>query len=1685
MNKIIPLLSFFWLALATSVAAASPDAVFPEKHRAFFKAHCLDCHDSATREGKVDLESLSFRITTLEQAELWQKVLNALNSGEMPPEDSEQPGNNQKADFLDDLAQTMVTARRTLSDSGGKITMRRLNRREYRNTIEQLTGVKVDVGSLPTDGGSGTFDTVGSSQFISSDQFEQYLKLGRLAIDEAFERQATEKQPSRVFRVEPENTVNVQSRRKMKEMEETYKRYLLWKAEVDKAAEAPENQKVVEQLREKYKLDDLTDSVRLYQNASLLKGGPDAKKFGFRDANAASFSYQGGYGRTYAYMKHYLELPNSDRGTYLKLAWAIQRIDVTPKPENVPPGTYKLRIRAGTVKGSDPSRHFIEIGHPQRVNQVPAGFSSKPLASLQVTGTEDAPEIIETTLVIGSKTQGEFGIQERRPEGNQKALSREFYAWKRENGYGTPPAIWVDWIELEGPLSDAEVAARRTHRVEPEKTANVKNLEIIKRLEDTYKKKWLPWKEGVDKAAEAAENREIVAALRKEHPDYDADPVLRYRLAEHLKGAPDPRDYGAGDPINAVAALYSPYRRYYRYMKHYAELPHNDRGAYLQLSRGIQRFDIGPDPKDVPAGTYKLRIRAGVVNGSDPSRHFIEIGHPQKLQGTSPGFAKLLGTQPISGTIENPEIIEVNIDFGAGAPRVVGIQERQPRSAKLLRQEFDRHKQKNGYGTPPAIWVDWMELEGPIKEAAATGSTIVRVEPEKTINSDNEKEIAQIEDAYKRFTQWQKGVDEAVKTPVNQAKIARIRNTEPKINHPQWFYSFADRLEGTPDPKDFGFRDSQKAAAAYPPGDRNNLAYHKHYAGLPHRDRGAYLKLAHGTGRVIISPKKLPVGNYILRVRVGAVEGTPPARRFIQVGHPQRMIESRNWGLEGPAISTHQVSGTIDNPETIEIPLEVGADTIREFAVQEKQPNNGNLKALWNAHNAWKKENGYGHPAAIWIDWVELEGPISATHKRWKQRREVEVHANAKVGGTYNGWFKGGHDSAKAFLETGKPQKGIADEQEAKFRIRTFEERGPTWRRYLADRLTKTGSLLTISPVNSEEFIALPPEHPSGWRKTEHVVESLPPGEYKLRFRIGAVEGTPAERHFVDLGVVPQKDQFNHLETFQVTGSTGKPQVIEVSVHLSHNGPRKFALREKRDPKTDDKRFKAAIEKTGVGPVPALWIDWVEWEGPFNRPATLSPLQSVLTRNAAPAGNAVAGLSEPGNTNEQPASQSPATVGASDSKRAHSILAEFAQHAFRDVSPEDAFIGQLVALYETRRKAGDTFEEAIRTPLSVILASPGFLYLYEPGDEASRRQLNDRELAVRLAYFLWSGPPDAELLQLAEQSKLHLPEVLRQQVDRLIADSRSDEFVAGFVHQWLDMERLDFFQFDVNLYRDFDESTRAATREEVYQSFAHLLRAESGLLAKSTTQATHNDGSLGKLLKCDYVFVNGLLANYYGIEGVTGDEFQKIKLPADSPRGGLLGMAAIHAMGSDGVVSSPVERGAWVLRHLLNDPPPPAPPNVPQISRLEGQILTTRERLLAHQEEAQCASCHRKIDPIGFGLENFNAAGKWRTEDSYQARDGRGRGVGKRKTWAVDASGAFHKGPAFNDYHELRDLIADREEDFARGFTEHLIEYALGRPFGFTDEDLASEVVGSAKRNEFAVREFIHALVQSKAFKLK
>ena len=815
---------------------------------------------------------------------------------------------------------------------------------------------------------------------------------------------------------------------------------------------------------------------------------------------------------------------------------------------------------------------------------------------------------------------------------------------------------------------------------------------------------------------------------------------------------------------------------------------------------------------------------------------------------------------------------------------------------------------------------------------------------------------------------------------------------------------------------------------------------HKHYVKLPHRDTGTYLKLTQGTGRVIVPHKKMDLqpGCYVVRVRVGAVKGTPASRRFIEVGHPQRDIDSRDWGFVGKPIGVRQVTGTIEAPQIIQFPVELQPGMPKEFAVQEKQPNTGKLKVLWDEHNKLRAENGYGHPPAIWIDWVELEGPLdpNRTNVR-KQRRQVEHYANDKVRGKYENYFKAGYKAGLAFLKDGipRPKFGIKDKEEANFRIGRYKREGPSQLRYLKDPLTKTGSLLgpydRNGNLNSEEIIELRLDSSTENKKAD----PLPLGKYKLRVRLGSIEGTSTDRHFAVLGSVEKGGVFNLLDTFQVTGTTHSPDVFETSVELTLDSPRRFALREKSNLRGDDLLRKNEIYRGGMAKPPAIWIDWVEWEGPIRDKAERG-LVTILQNN----------LHGTFDTEEE---------------RARAIFRKFCLEAFRRVDPSPQFIDKLTGLFKTRRTGGESFDLAIRTPLSVILASPGFLYLDEPNINGFKRPLDDRELAVRLAFFLWSGPPDAKLYDLAEKGLLSKSWVLRKQVDRMIADPRADEFVAGFVHQWLNMERLDFFQFDTKLHREFDESVRASARKEVYESFALLLRDQEG-------------GRLGKLLKSDYVMINGLLGTYYDIEGVTGDHFRKVSLPPDSPRGGLLGTAAVLAMGSDGIESSPVERGAWVLRYLLNDPPPPAPPNVPQLSRLADKPLTARERVLAHQEEPQCASCHRKIDPIGFGLENFTAAGKWRTEVGHG-----------KKAYVIDPSGKFHKGPEFADYFEMRDLIAQKENDFARGFTEHLIGYGLGRPFGFTDEDLANEILSVAKKQNHSVVAFVHALVQSKAFATK
>jgi hypothetical protein len=876
-----------------------------------------------------------------------------------------------------------------------------------------------------------------------------------------------------------------------------------------------------------------------------------------------------------------------------------------------------------------------------------------------------------------------------------------------------------------------------------------------------------------------------------------------------------------------------------------------------------------------------------------------------------------------------------------------------------------------------------------------------------------------------RYQTWCAAVDAAAARPENAEAVKSLRDDPRLKTQPHLFYNGFARIAGAPPPSDFGFKDADDAQFA-----RSEFSYHHRYyadyASLPQRETGAYLMLySLGRHTAITAPSHWPAGRYTLRVRIAATDESPPVRRFIEVGTGKADAADFN------VASSHQVVGTLASPQLLEIPVEIPATGDRTFTLRDKRPNSRDAEyAMFR--EAWDK-TGTGPRPCIWIDYVELEGPTSGTSPEQPatvgktvriepetRRAEVERgHLRFKfLNEQYAKWQAAGGDEAKL------KDFGFTDKAHADFGKYVWEQNNRWFQQYLDWPLSKTGLYLDNTVNETSEYaVDLPAD--------------LPGGDYVMRVKIGRVPDMPADRAFLTFVEASpiDKDDRTFLANTQITATLERPDVVELPFRIQPGGPRKFILMEKRPLKKEGISLPGRTRQITDAKQrdPVLWIDWIEWQGPLPPKAGPTAAASILMTAA----------------------------GKPEQEAARATIAAFAVRAFRDRKPSESFVEKLVAIFAARRAAGDPFETAILEPLSVVLAAPGFLYLAEPRSGEKPQRLDATELATRLSYFLWSGPPDEPLLAAARDGSLLQPEVLARQVDRLIDDPKSDEFVRGFVHQWLDMQRLDFFQFDTRLFRDFDESTKAAARREVYESFAFLLRG---------------DGSLGELLASDHVFVNGLLASYYGLEGVSGDEFRRVPVPAGSPRGGLLGMAAILAMGSNGERTSPVERGAWVLRHLLHDPPPPAPKNVPQLDRLAGKPLNPRELLAAHQEQPQCATCHRRIDPIGFGLENFDAAGRWREIDVDPKT---------KRQWPIEPAGRFHDGPSFRTYFELRDLVAARRGDFARGFAESLVEYSLGRPCGFTDAELVATMVRSAEEKEFAVRRFIHALVASREFNSK
>ncbi len=417
-------------------------------------------------------------------------------------------------------------------------------------------------------------------------------------------------------------------------------------------------------------------------------------------------------------------------------------------------------------------------------------------------------------------------------------------------------------------------------------------------------------------------------------------------------------------------------------------------------------------------------------------------------------------------------------------------------------------------------------------------------------------------------------------------------------------------------------------------------------------------------------------------------------------------------------------------------------------------------------------------------------------------------------------------------------------------------------------------------------------------------------------------------------------------------------------------------------------------------------------------------------------------------------------AGASDEERcAASILSALARRAYRrPVTATD--VDPLLATYRDRRTAGADFEAGVQAGVAAVLVNPHFLFRVErdpeglaPGDAY---EIDGLELASRLSFFLWSSIPDDELLALAVRGELGEPDVLAAQVGRMVADPRAAALVDNFFGQWLYLRNLARLQPDAELYPVFDDKLRDA------------FRRETGLFLASQVR---EDASVVDLLSAPYTYLNEHLARFYGVPGVYGSHFRRVAL-ADGRRAGLLGHGSILTATSYANRTSPVLRGKFVLESILGAPPPPPPPDVPALEEdgSAGQPQSTRARLEQHRRNPACATCHAKIDPLGFALENFDPIGRWRETDN---------GV------PVDASGTTADGTTFDGPVELRQALLARQDLFIATVTRKLLTYALGRGLEYYDQPAVREIMRRAAADDYRWSALVGAIVDSPPFRMR
>ncbi|WP_231603412.1 DUF1592 domain-containing protein [Neorhodopirellula pilleata] len=423
-------------------------------------------------------------------------------------------------------------------------------------------------------------------------------------------------------------------------------------------------------------------------------------------------------------------------------------------------------------------------------------------------------------------------------------------------------------------------------------------------------------------------------------------------------------------------------------------------------------------------------------------------------------------------------------------------------------------------------------------------------------------------------------------------------------------------------------------------------------------------------------------------------------------------------------------------------------------------------------------------------------------------------------------------------------------------------------------------------------------------------------------------------------------------------------------------------------------------------------------------------------------------------------------------KDAETLLRRFIKRAYRR-RPEESEIQRCLAFALDAIDDKACFQDAMRLAYKAVLCSPDFLYLQEmPGE------LDGYALAARLSYTLWRSMPDSQLIEVAESGELLTDAGLQRQFDRMLADPKSKRFISDFTGQWLDLRKVHDTSPDRDLFPEYfsDNLIVASAVAETEATFAEMLR--ENLPVKT-------------IVDSDFVMINERLAEVYGIDGVKGMQIRRVTLPAESPYGGLLTQCSVMKVTANGLTTSPVLRGVWVMDRILGTPPSRPPPGAGSIEPDTRGATTVRELLAKHSRSETCASCHKSIDPPGFALENFDVMGKWR--DHYRSL-GEGkkldqvvalRDVRYRQGLPVDASGVTDDGHAFNDIHEFRNVLVAQDEQLARNLTERFLTFATGASVSFVDRDVVNSILRESRKEGYPIRTLLQQVILSKTFRSK